>query len=89
MGFLQMLRGGSKDTFLGGLHEQMRKQAVSELASGKLVSPANLDEIYSRIIPALRKNPLTGSVLKGLKVEDLELRELLRNVLTEVGVELK
>ncbi len=89
MGLLQKLRSSGKDAFMGGLQEQIRQQAVNELASGKLKSPASLDEVCGRIIPAFRKNPLTASVLKGLKVEDSELRELLRKVLTEVGVELK
>ena len=89
MKFLQKLKVGSRDTFLGALHEQLRQQSVSELASGKLSSPVSLDEVYNRLIPALRKNPLTNGVLKTLGVEDTELRELLRKVLIEVGVELK
>jgi len=89
MKFLKKLKGEGKNVFLGGLKEQLRQQAVSELASGKLTSPASLDEMCNRIIPALRKNPLTNSVLKALKVEDTELRDLLKEVLTEVGVELK
>lgn len=89
MGFLDKLKDSGRDAFLGTLHEQLRRQAVSELASGKLSSPASLDEVCSRLLPALRGNPLTNSVLKTLKVEDTELRELIKEVLTEVGVEVK
>ena len=89
MKFLQKLKSGGKDPFLGMLHEQLRQQALSELASGKLVSPAYLDEICNRIIPAFRWNPSTGVVLKTLRVKDEELRELLKVVLTEGGIEVQ
>ena len=89
MKWLQKLKSNSKVTFLGGLHEQLRQQAVSELASSKLVSPVSLDEVCNRLLPTLRRNPLTNSALKTLGVSDEELRELLKSVLTEVGVELK
>jgi len=88
MKFLDKLKGESKDAFLGVMREQLEQLAVSELASGKLKSPASLDEICGRVIKAWRKNPLTGGGLKALGVTDEELRELIKGALTDVGVEL-
>ena len=89
MGFLEKLRSSSKDAFLGMFRESLRQKALSELASGKLTSPVSLDETCNRIIPALRRNPLTVLVLKMFRVSDTELRDLLREVFIEVGVGLK
>ena len=83
------LRENAKAFFLGSLRERLRQQAMDELASGKLRSPAILGEICDRLIPSLRKNPATGMTLKFLGVSDEELRETFRCVLDEVGVELK
>jgi hypothetical protein len=88
MKFLAKLMGESKDAFLGVMREQLKQLAVGELASGKLKSPANLDEICGRVTKAWRRNPVTGGGLKALKVTDEELRDLLKDVLAEVGVEL-
>ena len=88
MKFLKKLRSEGKETFLGLLREQLRQLALSELASGKLASTASLDEVSNRVLPVFRRNPLTASVLKSFRVTDEDLRELLRNVLIDVGVEL-
>ncbi len=87
--WLDKVKSDGKATFLGGLSEQLRQQAVSELASGKLVSPVSLDKVCDRVIPTLRRNPLTVIVLRALRVTDGELRGILKDALTEVGVELK
>jgi len=79
----------TKGVLLQGLKGQLRQQVLSELDSDKLHSPANLDTVCNRLISALRGNAFTCDVLKALKVEDSELCELLRGVLTEVGVELQ
>jgi hypothetical protein len=88
MKFLNKLASESKDAFLGVLIEQLKQLAVSELASGKLKSPANLDEICGRVTKAWRRNPITGGGLKALKVTDEELRDVIKAALTDVGVEL-
>ncbi len=78
----------AKTLFLGSLRERLVRQAVDELISGKLTSPTSLDEVCDRLTPAMRKNPLTGRVLKMLGVTDEDLRDVFRNVLTEVGIEI-
>ena len=78
----------SKDILLQELKKQLKQQARDELASGKLSSPAGLDEMCNRVIPAFRENPLTGEMLRSLEVEDSELRNILKDALTEAGIEL-
>ena len=76
-----------KEYFLRTLREQMRQDALKDITTGKLRSPADLDEICGRLTPKLRNDSLTGDVLKALDVTDDDLRSVYRSVLQEVGIE--
>lgn len=78
-----------KNSFLGGLKGQLYQNSLKDVAKGRLKSPADLGAISNRLTPALRKNVLTGSVLRTLKVTDEELKEVYRDVLHQLGIEIK
>lgn len=89
MGLLDKFKSKTKDALLGGLREQMKRQSLKELAEGKLKSPVSLNEVCDRLIPAMRSNSATGMTLSTLKIEDKELRSVIRGALEDAGVEVK
>ena len=78
--------GVLKKAILGSIKGRLIIETTQEVAEGKLKSPADLDDICRRLIPALRKNVLTGSTLKVSGVKDDDLRQLFKEVLDEVGI---
>jgi hypothetical protein len=78
----------SKDILFLGLKRALIDTARGEVKNGKLdpSKPYDLKPNADRLIRAWRKNFVTKNALKAAKVTDEELKQLMREVLTEVGV---
>jgi hypothetical protein len=72
---------------IGGLRSELTNLAKEDVKKGKLDTskPYDLKPNAERLIGAWRRNPLTGSTLKGFKITDEELTQMMKEVLTEVG----
>ena len=76
------------NVFISGLAFELKKLALNDIKKGKLdpSKPYDLKPNADRLIRAWRGNPLTGSVLMSLGTTDVELTQMMKDVLTEVGV---
>ena len=75
------------NVFIGSLAFELKKLALGDIKKGKLdpTKPYDLKPNADRLIRAWRGNPLTGGVLMSLGTTDVELTQMMKGVLTEVG----
>lgn len=77
-----------KLAILSSLRFELAKLAKADIKKGKLKTDVlyDLKPNAERLIKAWRDNPLTGKTLSSLGIVDEELTQMMKEVLTEVGV---
>ena len=79
-----------KDTLLSQLKPAVIKQLKDEIATGKLDVSKKYDfeSNFDRIFAVLVNNELMNTAMKAFKVTKEDLQQLVKECLTEVGVQL-
>ena len=80
---------GIKETLLFGLKPALTQQIKGDLASGRLKQPVDLDAISKSVWKALQANIETGGAILLFRIKKEEIADLLRQVFTDLKVEIK